>query len=44
MNILIIDDHPDPSQERFCHALAAAHKKGAESVRNIVLLNNYCVC
>lgn len=29
-NILIIDGHPDPSDERFGHALAAAYRDGAE--------------
>jgi putative NADPH-quinone reductase len=29
MHIAIIDGHPDPSKERFCHALAAAYAAGA---------------
>lgn len=29
MRISIIDGHPDPSKERFCHALAAAYADGA---------------
>lgn len=29
-NILILDGHPDPSEERFVHALAAAYREGAE--------------
>jgi putative NADPH-quinone reductase len=29
--ILIVDGHPDPNFERFCHALASAYAKGAES-------------
>jgi putative NADPH-quinone reductase len=32
MNILIIDGHPDPKENRFCHALARAYQSGAESV------------
>ncbi len=28
-NILIIDGHPDPDPERFCHALANAYAEGA---------------
>lgn len=30
-NIVIIQGHPDPDVNRFCHALAAAYFKGAES-------------
>lgn len=30
-NILILDGHPDPSDERFVHALAAAYRDGALS-------------
>jgi putative NADPH-quinone reductase len=29
-HIAIIDGHPDPHPERFCHALAAAYAHGAE--------------
>jgi putative NADPH-quinone reductase len=29
-NILILDGHPDPADERFIHALAAAYREGAE--------------
>jgi putative NADPH-quinone reductase len=29
--ILIIDGHPDPSPDRFCHALTAAYAGGARS-------------
>jgi putative NADPH-quinone reductase len=29
-NILILDGHPDPSADRFVHALAAAYREGAE--------------
>jgi putative NADPH-quinone reductase len=29
MHILIVDGHPDRSEERFCHALAAAYAEGA---------------
>jgi putative NADPH-quinone reductase len=39
--IVIIDGHPDPRPERYCHALAQAYAEGAEaeghSVRRIVL-------
>jgi putative NADPH-quinone reductase len=31
MRIAIIQGHPDPSPERFCRALAAAYRKGAEA-------------
>jgi len=30
-NILIINGHPDPSPERFCHALAEANSTGAKN-------------
>lgn len=30
-SILILDGHPDPSPDRFCHALASAYRTGAES-------------
>jgi putative NADPH-quinone reductase len=40
-HIAIIDGHPDPSPERFCHALAVAYARGAEraghQVQRIVL-------
>jgi len=29
MNILIIDGHPDPTEKRFCHALAESYQYGA---------------
>jgi putative NADPH-quinone reductase len=29
-NILIIDGHPDPNDDRFVHALASAYREGAE--------------
>jgi len=29
MRILIVDGHPDRSEQRFCHALAAAYAEGA---------------
>ncbi len=38
MNIVIIDGHPDPSKERFCHALANAYQKGAEAMGHEVKL------
>jgi putative NADPH-quinone reductase len=34
--ILIIDGHPDPAPERFCHALAAAYAEGAAAAGSIV--------
>jgi putative NADPH-quinone reductase len=36
--ILILDGHPDPSSERFLHALASAYKQGAEEAKHEVLL------
>jgi len=38
MNILIIDGHPDPSKERFCHALATTYQKSAESAGHKVTM------
>jgi putative NADPH-quinone reductase len=35
-NILILDGHPDPSGERFIHALAAAYREGAEKAEHTV--------
>lgn len=35
-NVLIIDGHPDPKDERFVHALAAAYSEGAEQARHAV--------
>jgi hypothetical protein len=29
MRITIIDGHPDPAKERFCHAIASAYAAGA---------------
>ena len=29
MHILVVDGHPDRSEQRFCHALAAAYAEGA---------------
>lgn len=34
--ILIIDGHPDPAPERFCHALAEAYGKGAAGAGHTV--------
>lgn len=34
--IVIIDGHPDPSDERFCHALAAAYAEGAQAAGHTV--------
>jgi len=30
-SILIIDGHPDPDPDRYCHALCAAYERGAKS-------------
>ena len=30
-NIVVIDGHPDPSAERYCHALAEAYVEGARA-------------
>jgi putative NADPH-quinone reductase len=35
--ILILDGHPDPSGDRFVHALAAAYRQGAEAAKHEVL-------
>jgi putative NADPH-quinone reductase len=35
-NILIIDGHPDPSAERFVHALADAYRQGARDTHHEV--------
>jgi len=35
--ILIIDGHPDPSDERFVHALAASYRGGAEAGHHEVM-------
>ncbi|MDD5272290.1 MAG: NAD(P)H-dependent oxidoreductase [Methylovulum sp.] len=38
--IALIQGHPDPAGNRFCHALAAAHIKGAEAAgHNIQLID-----
>lgn len=37
-HILIIDGHPDPTRERFVHALADAYREGAEAGRHEVRL------
>jgi len=43
MHILIVDGHPDRSEQRFCHALAAAYAEGARQsgheVRVITIAN-----
>lgn len=36
-NVLIIDGHPDPKDDRFVHALAAAYRDGAEHGGHSVL-------
>jgi putative NADPH-quinone reductase len=36
MHILIVDGHPDRSEQRFCHALAAAYAEGAKQSRHDV--------
>lgn len=33
---LVIDGHPDPAPERFCHALAAAYAEGATATGRAV--------
>jgi putative NADPH-quinone reductase len=35
-NILVLDGHPDPANERFVHALAAAYREGAEQGKHQV--------
>jgi putative NADPH-quinone reductase len=35
-NILILDGHPDPTNDRFVHALAAAYQAGAEEAHHAV--------
>jgi len=35
--ILLLDGHPDPSPDRFVHALAAAYREGAQAARHEVL-------
>jgi putative NADPH-quinone reductase len=34
--VLILDGHPDPSNDRFVHALTAAYRQGAEEARHEV--------
>lgn len=34
--ILILDGHPDPNPDRFCHALSAAYAQGAASAGHTV--------
>ncbi|WP_346892174.1 NAD(P)H-dependent oxidoreductase [uncultured Roseibium sp.] len=34
--ILVIDGHPDPESDHFCHALAQSYRQGAESGGHIV--------
>jgi putative NADPH-quinone reductase len=36
--ILILDGHPDPSSERFMHALANAYREGAEGGKHEVII------
>lgn len=36
-HILILDGHPDPSDDRFVHALANAYRQGAQSGKHEVL-------
>ena len=38
MRITIIDGHPDPSKERFCHALASAYADGATQAGHDVVI------
>jgi putative NADPH-quinone reductase len=35
-HIAVIDGHPDPDKERFCHALAAAYAEAAEAAGHTV--------
>jgi putative NADPH-quinone reductase len=45
-NIVVIDGHPDPSGERYCHALARAYAEGARSsghTASLVTLAEYDV-
>lgn len=35
-NILILDGHPDPANDRFVHALAAAYREGAQQGKHEV--------
>jgi putative NADPH-quinone reductase len=35
-NILVLDGHPDPANERFVHALATAYREGAEQGKHQV--------
>jgi putative NADPH-quinone reductase len=37
-NVLVVDGHPDPRDERFVHALAAAYREGAEQAGHAVEL------
>lgn len=37
-HITIIQGHPDPKGDRFCHALASAYAKGAEEAGHVVEL------
>jgi len=43
MHIMVVDGHPDRSEQRFCHALAAAYSEGARQagheVRIIAIAN-----
>lgn len=36
LRILILDGHPDPDPDRFCHALAAAYAEGAARAGHLV--------
>lgn len=36
--ILILDGHPDPSADRFIHALAVAYREGAEAGKHEVIV------
>ncbi|XBQ15972.1 MAG: NAD(P)H-dependent oxidoreductase [Oceanicaulis sp.] len=36
MRICLVNAHPDPAPERFCHALAAAYQSGAEEAGHTV--------
>jgi putative NADPH-quinone reductase len=43
-NIVVIDGHPDPSSERYCHALARAYVEGARSSGNAASLITLAEC
>ena len=42
--IVVIDGHPDPSAERYCHALAKAYAEGAQNAGHSVRLVTVSEC